>query len=378
MRERPLSASSIKTFLQCTLKYYYSYEDKKPRVAGGEHLAFGTALHAALEEMHKIVSETGKPPDDEVYKRVMDVFMKSAVKDKMSNQALYAEGKDILLPRLDGVDPEEKVLGLELKFELKTPNGTPFLGSIDKLVELDPTTAVIIDYKSSRMALTQEEADTDVQLSMYDLAVSMMFPQYTNIICAFDYLRLGEVITHRSPEERSMFVHFLDTVYAEILRLEKDDVKPTLNQFCGWCDFKDYCPDFVKMVTDPDMILPRVDSMDDEQFVEAWTIFGAAKKIVEARERDFKDQAYTRLKINDSIKGKDTEIYKVQAGRKSYDARSVFKIVGTEEFVKMASLNKNSLDKYLRDHPEEAEIIEENASFSFQSPTFRTRKLRED
>ncbi len=378
MRERPLSASSIKTFLQCSLKYYFNYEEKKPRVQGGEHLAFGTALHAALEEMHTIVSKTGQPPTKEVYDRVVDVFVKSAVHDKMVSQALYAEGKDILLPRLDGVDPEEKILGLELKFELKTPNGTPFLGSIDKLVELDPTTAVIIDYKSSRMALTQEEADTDVQLSMYDLAVSMMYPQYTNIICAFDYLRLGEVITHRTLEERSMFVHFLDSVYAEILSMTKDDVKPMLNQFCGWCDFKAYCPDYVKMVSDPDMILPRVDVMDDAEFVEAWSIFEAAKKIVDSRGRDFKDQAYTRLRINDSIKGKDTEIYKVQSGRKAYDTRSVFKIVGTEEFVRMASINKTGLDKYLRDHPEEAEIIEENAAFSFQSPTFRTRKLRED
>lgn len=378
MRERPLSASSIKTFLQCTLKYYFQYEDKKPRVAGGEHLAFGTALHAALEELHKVVSETGQPPTEETYARVVDTFMQSAVQNKMVNQALYSEGKDILLPRIDGIDPNEKVLGLELKFELKTPKGTPFLGSIDKLIELDKNTAVIIDYKSSRMALTQEEADTDVQLSMYDLAVSMLYPQYTNIICALDYLRLGEVITHRTHVEREQFVGFLDKVYAEIISLGKEGVAPILNQFCGWCDFKSYCPAFKAMVEDPDMILPRIDALDDASFVEAWSTFEAAKKIVEARGREFKDQAYTRLSESNSIKGKDTEIFKVQAGRKSYDAKTVFKIVGTDEFVKMASLNQAGLARYLRDHPEEAEIVEETATYSFQSPMFRTRKVKAD
>jgi putative RecB family exonuclease len=378
MRERPLSASSVKTFLQCALKYYFQYEDKKPGVAGGEHLAFGTALHAALEEMHRIVSETGKPPTQETYDHVINVFMNSAVKDKMKSQSLYAEGKDILMPRLDGVDPTEKILGLELGFELKTPAGTPFKGSIDKLIELDPTTAVIIDYKSSRMALTQEEADEDIQLSMYDLAVSMMFPQYTNIICAFDYLRLGEVVTHRSPEQRALFVKFLDNVYGEICAMQKEDVKPTLNTFCGWCDFKSYCPSYEKMVSDPDMILPRIDDMDDNEFVEAWIAFEAAKKIVESRGREFKDEAYTRLKNSETIKGSDVELFKIQTGRKNYDSRSVFNIVGTEEFVKMASINKSGLDKYLRDHPDDVDIIEDRAAFSFQNPTFRTRKVRND
>ena len=143
MRQRPLSASSIKTFLLCALQYYYKYEDKKPRGGRTDPLSFGTAVHEALECLHTRVSESGAPPTTEDYEAVLSTFMHSATSGGLSDLALYQEGKEMLLARLDNIDHTEKIVGLELKFELETPNGTPFLGSIDKLIELDHETAVI-------------------------------------------------------------------------------------------------------------------------------------------------------------------------------------------------------------------------------------------
>ena len=219
MRERPLSASSVKTYLQCLLKYYYHYEDKKPREGKSGPLAFGIAIHRALEYLHGAVSQTGESPGPKLYDEVLKLFMQEATANGLDDASIYQEGRDMLISRLDGIDPQEKILGLELEFHLKTPAGTPYTGSIDKLIELDEETVVIVDYKTSRMALSQGEADTDIQMSMYDLAVSELFPQYKTIICAFDYLRLSEVVTHRTPEQRQVFVEFLGigAVLAEFL-----------------------------------------------------------------------------------------------------------------------------------------------------------------
>lgn len=376
MRNRPLSSSSIKTYLQCALKYYLHYEEEKPVVGKPDHLAFGTALHVALEYMHKVVSETKQEPSPEVYEAVISLFMKTGADEGLKDLALYNEGRDILISRLDAVDPEEKIIGLEIAFELTTPNGTPFRGSIDKLVELDETTAAVIDYKSSRMALTQDEIDIDVQLSMYDLAVSMLYPQYTTIVCALDYLRMGDVVTDRTPEERLAFTQFLDAVYANICSLKAEEVRPTLNPLCGWCDEKSFCPEFNKLVTDPELLLPLLSEMDDEKFVDAWRIFEAAKKIIESRYRDFKEDAYVRLENKESVKGKDMELSKSQQGRVYYDSKSIFNIVGQDDFVKIASVGKGGVDKYLRDNPDMAEDIEGAANFAFQAPVFRLRKLK--
>lgn len=376
MRERPLSASSIKTYLQCVLKYYYNYEDKKPRTGKSDPLAFGIAIHEALEYLHTKVGETGEAPSAQMYEDVIGVFMDVATNCGLQDMDTYQEGRDMLMSRMDAIDPEEKVIGLELKFKLKTPKGTPYLGSIDKLIELDPETVVIIDYKTSRMALTQTEADTDIQLSMYDLAVHTMFPQYKTIVCIFEYLRLSDVITHRTVEQRTTFVDFLDTVYSQICAYEKEDVKAALNTFCPWCDFKAYCPDYKNVIEDPDAILPLLGEMNNDSFVASWDLISSAKKIVDRRQREFKDEAYERMRLSETVKGDERELYKIQTSRMNYDTHTVFDAVGPEEFVRMASVNKRAVDKYLQDNPEAIQAIEDTASFSFNSPSFRTRKVK--
>lgn len=376
MRKRPLSSSSINTYLQCLLKYYYRYEDKKPRGGKTGPLAFGIAMHEALEYLHTVIGETGEAPDAEVYDKVLGVFMSSATENGLSDMAVYQEGRDILLARLDAVNPKEKVLGLELRFELETAKGVPYLGSIDKLVELDKDTVAIIDYKTSKMALTQAEADVDIQLSMYDLAVSEMFPQYSTIICAFDYLRLSEVVTHRTPEQRKLFVGFLDAIYTNICMTEEEDVKPNLNTFCPWCDAKGYCPRYKQVLTDVDLVLPPTGELSDEEFVGFWSDLMASKKIIDGHQRELKAEAFERMKSSDIIRGSSQELYRIQSSRLNYDPKTVYKVAGPEAYVRMSSVGKITVDRFLRDNPEYAEEIKASASFSFMSPSFRVRKLK--
>lgn len=375
MKSRPLSASSIKTFLQCALKYYFRYEEKKPREGKTGPLAFGIAMHTALEYMCNELKRTRQAPSPETYNKVLEVFMQEAAANGLDDLNVYQEGREMLIGRLDNADPTEKIIGLELNFHLKTPKGTPFLGSIDKLIELDPETAVIIDYKTSRTALSQDEADRDIQLSMYDLAVSTMYPQYKTIVCAFDYLRLSEVITHRTPEQRRLFTEFLDATYESILALEANDVKPNLNGFCPWCEFKSFCPDYKRLVEDPAAVLPPIGELGSDDFVESWDRISAAKRIIDARQREFKAEAYERMKVADTIKGEERELYKTQTSRANYDPKTVFRVVGPENYVRMSSVSKSAVDKHLLDNPEAAAEIEETASFSFNAPSFRTRKV---
>lgn len=378
MKERPLSASSIKTYLQCLLKYYYRYEDKKPRPGKSDPLAFGIAIHEALEYMQKVVLETGQPPDAALYDKVLGVFMSSATENGLSDMPAYSEGRTLLLGRLDNVDHEEKVLGLELRFHLTTPAGTPFTGSIDKLIELDEETAVIVDYKTSRMALSQDEADSDIQLSMYDLAVSVMYPQYKTIVCAFDYLRLTEVVTHRSLEQRQLFVKFLDAIYDNIRNTNPEDVRANINTFCPWCECKDFCPEYEKVVTDPALVLPMLGELPEEGFVAAWDQISAAKRAVDARQREFKAEAYERMKHKETIRGGGRELYKTQSSRRNYDPQTIFKLAGEHEFMKMVSVGKTAVDRFLKNNPECSKEAERTASFAFLSPFFKTRKVKDD
>lgn len=377
MRERPLSASSVKTYLQCHLKYHYQYEDKKPRPAKTDALAFGIAVHEALEEAYRLVCLDGRPLNAALYSEVLGKFTQSAVRQGLTDQAAYQEGRELLLSRLDNMNEHEKVLGLEWQFELKTAAGTPFLGGIDRLIELDATTAVVIDYKTSRQALSQEEADVDIQLSMYDLAVSTKYPQYTTIICALDYLRLGEVISHRTVEQRRLFTEFIDAVYTDICSRTTEDVHPSLNFFCPWCDFRGFCPEYKQLLEDPALLLPPVGEFSGAELIAAWDKASTAKKIVDSYQRDLTAVAYERMRHSTSLQGGGKELYRVQTAGKNYDSRQVLKVVGPNEFAGMATVSKGAVDKFLVNNPSYAAELEKAASLSFRAPYFRVRKTRD-
>lgn len=380
MQVKPLSATSVKMYLECLLKYYYQYVDKKPREESGEHLAFGIAVHSALERMYNLLKDSeGQAPTPEMYNDVLATFRDTAAECGLSDLSLYQEGKDMITERLDNVTLEEKIISLEERFHLTTEGGTPFTGSIDKLIELDPETAVVIDYKTSRMALTQEEADRDIQLSMYDLAVSLLYPQYKTIVLAFDYLRLGDVVTHRTPEQRKIFSEFLDSVYKNIQELKPEDVKPKLNPFCGWCQFKNFCPAYTKAINDPDLLITPLSSMSEDEFVQSWVRVKDVKKLVDSRAREMTDQAYQRvMKGQNSIKGAGYEVYKVQTPRVNYDSSTILEVVGPEKFAKMASVSKSAVDKFLKDNPDYKDKIQETASYSYNAAHFRHRKVKDE
>src|SRR5436309_3083892 len=61
-----LSATAIQLYLTCSLKYRFQYVDRLPRLTLSENQAFGTAIHAALNWLHKARKRGHNPPLAEV------------------------------------------------------------------------------------------------------------------------------------------------------------------------------------------------------------------------------------------------------------------------------------------------------------------------
>ena len=145
-------------------------------------------------------------------KKVIDKYEAVAVKEGIEDKLIHAEGKSLVKKRLDSFDLG-KILGLEIEFGFKggddviTREGVPLIGAIDKVVEIDDDTLLIVDYKTSRTAPTADQMKVDNQLSIYDLVASYKWPQYKRIILSLDLLRSEMLYTYRTPEEREEFEH---------------------------------------------------------------------------------------------------------------------------------------------------------------------------
>lgn len=387
MKRRSLSATSIKSFLECSKKFYFNYYTSKSKIFRGDALPFGIAVHEALETMYESLSKKeGKPTQDD-YKYVLESFRKSAVARGLSDLGLYEEGELLLTKRLDSYDPSEKVLALELRFgypsedpkiPAATEKGTPLTGAIDKIIELDKDTLVIFDYKTSKFAMTEQEAATDMQISMYDLVVSKIYPQYKNIVVVMDYLRLDPVITHRTEQQRALFENVCDAIYEKLGNMVESDFRPTMNDFCGWCDYKKYCGAYCKSISDSDLKREPLETLDNRAFVEEWLRTSRIKKSIEDHHRSLKMHLEERLQRESSadLDGETHSLYKVQKGNVKYDTKTAYKLMPLDDFLGAVNVKKVAMDKFLVNNPEVAKEATDTAVKSFSRPYFLSRKIK--
>lgn len=123
-------------------------------------------------------------------------------------------------------DASGKLIGTEYKFNIKVPGtDVPMIGIMDLVLEEDPETIHIIDYKTGVYTQSYQECLEDIQVKMYSLAsrrefiddVSQKGFKYKNIILTFDYFTKQPVTLAFTKEEDDATEKF---VYNKIKEIE--------------------------------------------------------------------------------------------------------------------------------------------------------------
>lgn len=223
-----ISASRLSTYAMCNAKYFYTYITKDERVFGPA-AALGSTLHSVLEEcvgdelnlhdMHRSFESHREvhDPDRQIPEELMDSGY------QMLTEFFDRHAEDVF-----------KVIAKEMPFQIVI--GSALISGYIDLVESTSQGIKIIDYKSGKFQVAAKDVPTDIQLGIYALAMSHMFPGET-IRAELYYLRPGTTKSHTYTEE--------DLFNMEQLVLEKvnqiiedrhfkytDTVWP-----CSFCDF---------------------------------------------------------------------------------------------------------------------------------------------
>lgn len=183
-----ISESKISTYEQCPLKYLYNYvkkyeEDKKvPK----HHLKFGSYIHRIFELGYE------KSSKDELLE------IADSIKESYSFKQKIEEGKvqaciDNFLKFNKNL---EETVGTELEFLIEVRKGIKFNGIIDRIVKSPNGNYLIIDYKTSKKALTKLEIYQNHQLKSYTYAVSKIFNVPVNKIIASHFYPITGKFVH--------------------------------------------------------------------------------------------------------------------------------------------------------------------------------------
>ena len=140
----------------------------------------------------------------------------------------------------------EETISNEMVFELDITDDFKIHGIIDRVIKGKSGKYLVIDYKTSKRPSTKHELFGDPQMLMYAYAISQIYKvPIEHVAVAHYYPHLDKLVSIKFGRSQiSVFLRGLKEKIWEIRKKKKEQLKPSQNQFCNWCNFKDLCPDF--------------------------------------------------------------------------------------------------------------------------------------
>ena len=232
LRQKPhLSASSIGSYLDCGMLYRFSRVERLPMEFVSDALEFGSVIHRVLAEFYQVKMTGSRMLLKDIHNLFKDFWHQTA-HDRDDIQ--YAEGKDFSSYLMEGVDlltawytklPDDnfRVIGIEEAFSFELPNLTvPVIGAIDLIEEDDAGAIIITDFKTSGRAYSIDEVDSNMQMTVYQLAMKSNGFGAREILLKLDCLiktkkpRFEQYYTTRSYVDELRLIRKIEKVWAAV------------------------------------------------------------------------------------------------------------------------------------------------------------------
>lgn len=243
------SHSRIDCFETCPRKYEFNYILKAPRGPAGIEAFMGSRVHDALEWLYGEVRSCRVPDEEDLVERYAAVWDAEwsadvrIVRPERTADDYRAIGEKALRRFYRRHHPFDRgtTVGLELRVSLSLDHDHEVIGYIDRVEKVADGEWEIHDYKTSASLITQDRADADRQLALYECAIRAMYPDVRQVTLVWHYLAFDqEVRSSRSPEQ---LADLRTQVLGSIRHIEAQTTFPTkVSKLCDWCDHRPSCP----------------------------------------------------------------------------------------------------------------------------------------
>lgn len=249
-RKPTLSPSKITTYLACPSKYKWTYVDPRGKfyLRAKHYYSFGTSLHRILQRFHD-QEDTEVQTTSEAIAALEEGWIDAGYASAQEMQEALGEGKQIVEAYIEAtLDAPTTAQALYIEKQFRSDLGEfVLIGRIDRVDEHDDTSLEIIDYKSGRSNVTDEDVHHDLAMSAYQLLLREKHPM-TPIRASIYALRSGSKSTASlSDEELASFRDDLIELGNTILNRDYEVIEPSWRELCPSCDFLALCrthPDF--------------------------------------------------------------------------------------------------------------------------------------
>jgi putative RecB family exonuclease len=243
------SPSKLLAWLDCPRRYRMQYLDR-PRPASRPpraHTSVGVATHNALRDFWDLAPFERTPAG--VEKLVARGWIDVGFRDPEQSAQWRVRTTEAVTEYLRGIDRDRQPLGVERTVSLHTET-LAVTGRLDRLDDRDGE-LVVVDYKTGRAALTDDDARTSLPLAMYAVAVAGMFGRPcqrvelhrvpTAEVLAYEHTPATLQRKIAEAESIALDLRRADADYGE-LGVKSSFFEPRVSPLCMWCDFRAHCP----------------------------------------------------------------------------------------------------------------------------------------
>ncbi len=239
-RKPSVSPSKITTYLACPVKYRYTYVDDRARwlLRAKSYYSFGTTLHRVLQRFHDS-GDVGVTTTAEVLAAYEESWIDAGFNSAEEMAEAFGEGKEILERHVaTTLAMPEVAKTLFVERQLRQDFGDfVLIGRIDRVDEYEDGTLEIVDYKSGRASVSEEDVASDIAMCCYQLLLRHKYPDRP-IRARILALRSSESATHAmSPTEFVEFERDISLLARMILSENFYERKPVRKPICDHCDF---------------------------------------------------------------------------------------------------------------------------------------------
>ena len=252
------SHSRLSTFEQCPFKFKLRYIDKiVPEIENTIESFLGGIVHAVLEWIY-IEAIDGKPHSiDDMIVYYAEEWQKEytpeirIVRKNLTAKDYFNKGVKFLLDYYGKHSPfKDGTLEVEKKIIIELDENSKLQGFIDRLVYNGETGQYEIhDYKTANSLPSREKIDSDRQLALYSIAIKEKYGYDKEVALVWHYLAHDTKIVSRRTNEQ--LEQLKVKTIALIRQVESTTDFPSVKSaLCGWCEYKNMCPNFVKIIGD--------------------------------------------------------------------------------------------------------------------------------
>jgi RecB family exonuclease len=319
---RPLSYSSISTYIECPLKFKLKYIDgyfEKPK----PYFSFGSSLHDALEFMY---SFRPPPPSlEDVLKYFEKNWISKGYASEEEEEGYFSYGKEILREYYrENIKDLKPPVAVEYKFDIEI-DGIPVTGYIDRIDKLEGGSAEIIDYKSGKNVFDKSQVEKNEQLTLYQIAVEDSIG-----------MDVAKLTLYHLPSQTPVSVDSRDKNKMEKLKRKIHEVSENIakgnfeakrGRFCP-CDFPEHCPFYKHLYIKEDEVLSKK-RVNIQQTIEEFSELKEKERELKKKIKDLAEDIHVYCEENDlaRIFSDAHSVSRIKTERKGFDETKLKEIL---------------------------------------------------